>query len=95
MAARRSRLHAFESYEQTLQGIGVIGLLTAVSREAAAGLSHLCFRVTAELFNALICLLMGEGPLRVGHFLDCQRLLDFYCVLASVAPLLQCLLGWR
>jgi len=95
MAARRARLHAFGYYGQTLQGIGLIGLLTAFSSEATAGLSHLCFRVVGGVFDALVCLLIGEGPLPVGHFLDYQRLLDFYCLLASVGPLLHCLLGLR
>jgi len=95
MAARRGRSRAFESYEQTLMGIGVMGLCAALSREAGAGLIHACFRLTGDLLNVMVCLLVGEGRLLVGHALDFQRLLDCYCMLASVVPLLHCFLAMR
>ena len=93
MAARQTRLQVFQPYEQALMGIGLIGLCAALSREAGAGLNHLCMRLAGELVNVMVCLLMGEGRLLATHVLDFQRLLDFYCFLASVAPMLHCLLG--
>lgn len=93
MATRRVRSQVFGSYEQTLMEIGVIGLFAALSREAGAGLSHLCLRLTGELLNVMACLLIGEGRLLAAHVLDYQRLLDCYCLLASVLPLLHCLLN--
>lgn len=93
MATRRTSSQILGSQEQTLMATGVIGLFAAFSREASAELSHLCFRLTGELLNVLACLLIGEGRLLAAHLLDFQRLLDCYCLLVSVVPLLHCILG--
>lgn len=93
MASQRIRAHVFKAYAQSLQGIGVAGFFAAFSREAGTGLSQLCLRLTGGLLHAVICLLIGEGRQLAEQVLDYQRLLDIYCLLASVAPLLHCFLG--
>jgi hypothetical protein len=95
MAARRASSKILGYHEQTLMGIGVIAVFATFSREASTALSHLCFRPTEALLNVLACLLIGEGRLLAAHMLDFQRLLDGYCLLASVVPLLHCILGLR
>jgi len=95
MAVQRTKSRAFGSCEQTLMGIGVIGLCAALSREAGAALSHLWFHLAEQLVKVLVCLLIGEGRLLAAHALDFQRLLDCYCALESVAPLFHCLFGMR
>jgi len=94
MATRQVKSQVFGLYGQSLMGVAVVGLFTNLLKEATTLLSHhLCPSLTGEFLNAVLYLVIGEGRLLAAHILNFQRLLDCYCMLASVVPLLHCILN--
>lgn len=95
MAVQSKNQRGFHPGGHALAGL-VIGIFCSATWQPSVAFFHrvIC-NLGGEVARAVLCLLLAEGRLLASHVLNFEKLLDCYGLLATVLPLLHCMLGLR